>query len=98
MKENEDRRVAELREEAANTRQKAQTVTGYAQRQTMLLTARMLDDMADVEERRHLYDTERQRSAALANSAGGNSLPRPVERFQLLWFGGMVLYFLVLLD
>ena len=82
--------VAKLREEAANTRRKAETVTGYAERQTMLLQARMLDDMADVEERQHRSATER-RSATRDSSPGGNGVPRPVEWFQLLWFGGMVI-------
>jgi hypothetical protein len=88
VKENGDRSVAKLREEAANARRKAETVTGYAERQTLLLRARMLDDMANVEERRHFFDAEHQR---LASSAGGIDLPRPVEWFQLLWLGGMLI-------
>jgi hypothetical protein len=87
----DDGRAAKLREEAANMRQKAQSVADYAERQTMLLQASMLEDMADVEERWHRSDTERRRSATGDNGPGGNGLPRPVQWFQLLWFGGMVI-------
>ena len=44
-------RVAKFRQEAAAAREKALAVTDYAARQTLLLLARMLDDMANIEER-----------------------------------------------
>jgi hypothetical protein len=55
VREPKNERVAKLREEAATAREKALIVTDYSARQTLLLVARMLDDMADIQEK---WDTQ----------------------------------------
>ena len=51
LSDRKSERAAKLPREAAAAREKALAVTDYAARQTLLLLARMLDDMANIEER-----------------------------------------------
>jgi hypothetical protein len=83
--------VAQLRQKAAKRRQKAESAADHAERRALLLKANMLDDMADMEERDHRFEAERQRLGGGTHRTAGEVLPWPVERFQMLWFGGMVI-------